>query len=173
MSRLLTLLLVALSALAPASAQSVKVKLFSKAVGDDVLMAVQVRPSFGCWVYDQGDPSEVGGLPTTVTPGELEGAAWTEVWYPEPKVKPDEGYGPARVFDKKTYLFAAARGAAAAGVDAGAISAFVEGQVCDENQCLPFEEDLATLGAGPESVWEGFPRVAAGRARGGPADLEP
>ena len=72
-------------------------------------------------------------------------------------MKPDEGYGPARVFDKKTYLFAAARGAAAAGVDAGAISAFVEGQVCDENQCLPFEEDLATLGAGPESVWEGFP----------------
>ena len=157
MSRLLSLLLVALATLVPASAQSVKVKLFSKAAGDDVLVAIQIRPSFDCWVYDQGDPSEVGGLPTTVTLGELEGAEWTDVWYPEPKVKPDEGFGPARVFDKKTYLFAAARGAAAAGVDAGAVGALVGGQVCDENQCLPFDEDLETLGAGPESVWEGFP----------------
>ena len=53
-------------------------------------------------------PSEVGGLPTTVTLGELEGAAWTEVWFPEPKVKPDEGFGPARVFDKKTVAVRAA-----------------------------------------------------------------
>jgi cytochrome c biogenesis protein CcdA len=157
MSRLLSLILVALATLVPASAQSVKVKLFSKAAGDDVLVAIQIRPSFGCWVYDQGDPSEVGGLPTTVTLGELGGAEWTEVWFPEAKVKPDEGFGPARVFDKKTYLFAAARGAASAGVDAGAVGALVAGQVCDENQCLRFEEDLQTLGAGPESVWEGFP----------------
>ncbi|MDG1491886.1 MAG: hypothetical protein P8R43_08335, partial [Planctomycetota bacterium] len=155
MSRLLSLILVALATLAPASAQSVKVKLFSKAVGDDLLVAVQIRPGFGCWVYDQGDPAEVGGLPTTVTLGTLQGAEWTEVWYPEPKVKPDEGYGPSRVFAKKTYLFAAARGGASAGV--GAVGALVKGQVCDENQCLPFSEDLETLGAGPESVWEGFP----------------
>ncbi|MDG1051052.1 MAG: cytochrome c biogenesis protein CcdA [Planctomycetota bacterium] len=157
MSRLLSLLLIAFGTLAPAIAQDVKVKLFSKAAGDDVLVAIQIRPSYGCWVYDKGDPSEVGGLPTTVTLGEVEGAEWSEVWYPEPKVKPDVGYGPARVFDKKTYFFAAARGAAAAGVDAGAVGALVEGQVCNENQCLPFDEDLATLGAGPESVWEGFP----------------
>ena len=173
MSRILSLLLVALATLAPASAQSVKVKLFSKAAGDDVLVAIQIRPAFGCWVYDQGDPSEVGGLPTTVTLGELEGAEWAEVWFPEPKVKPDEGFGPARVFDKKTYLFAAARGAAAAGVDAGAVGALVEGQVCDENQCLPFEEDLETLGAGPESVWEGFPESLLAEPEDDPLEWSP
>ncbi|MGB0331798.1 MAG: protein-disulfide reductase DsbD family protein, partial [Planctomycetota bacterium] len=158
---------------APASAQSVKVKLFSKAVGDDVLVAIQIRPSYGCWVYDQGDPSEVGGLPTTVTLGELGGAEWTEVWFPEAKVKPDEGFGPARVFDKKTYLFAAARGAASAGVDAGAVGALVAGQVCDENQCLKFEEDLQTLGAGPESVWEGFPESLLAQPEEDPLEWSP
>ncbi|MDB2575713.1 hypothetical protein N9Z54_00785 [Planctomycetota bacterium] len=173
MSRLLSLLLVALATLVPASAQSVKVKLFSKAAGDDVLVAIQIRPSFDCWVYDQGDPSEVGGLPTTVTLGELEGAEWTDVWYPEPKVKPDEGFGPARVFDKKTYLFAAARGAAAAGVDAGAVGALVGGQVCDENQCLPFSEDLATLGAGPESVWAAFPESLLAEPEEDPLEWSP
>ena len=83
MSRLLSLLLIAFGTLAPAIAQDVKVKLFSKAAGDDVLVAIQIRPSFGCWVYDKGDPSEVGGLPTTVTLGEVEGAEWSEVWFPE------------------------------------------------------------------------------------------
>ena len=173
MSRLLSLILVALATLAPASAQSVKVKLFSKAAGDDVLVAIQIRPSYGCWVYDQGDPSEVGWLPTTVTLGELEGAEWTAVWFPEAKVKPDEGFGPARVFDKKTYLFAAARGAAAAGVEAGAVGALVAGQVCDENQCLPFDEDLETLGAGPESVWEGFPESLLAEPEEDPLEWSP
>ena len=43
--------------------------------------------------------------------------------------------------------------------------------MCDENQCLPLEEDLETLGAGPESRLGGLPRVAARRARGGPASI--
>ena len=152
MSRLITLLLLAAATLAPASAQSVKVKLFSKAVGDDLLVAVQVRPDFECWFYDRESPS---GQPTEVTLGELEGAEWTDVWFPEAKVKSDPVVGESRVFAKKTYLYAAAPGAA--GVDPAAVTAAITGQVCNTSQCLKFEEELVTLGAGPESVWAGFP----------------
>ena len=157
MSRFLTLLLVAFSAAAPAAAQSIKVTLFSKAVGDDVLVAVKFQPSYECWFYDEGDPSEVGGLPTEVTLGGLDGAEWTPVWFPEPKLKFDPDLGQSMVFDKRTYLYAAAPGAASAGADPAAVTASVVGQVCNTSQCLPFDEDLTSLGAGPESVWSKFP----------------
>ncbi|MEM9801439.1 MAG: cytochrome c biogenesis protein CcdA [Planctomycetota bacterium] len=154
MNRTLLLLLLSLFATAPVFAQSAKAKLYAKAEGDDILVAIQIQPDLGCWVYDQGE--DVGGMPTVVTLGGIEGADWTEVWFPEPKVKTDEFVGTSRIFDKKTVAYAAARGAAA-GADPVDVTARVTGQACNTRLCVSFEYDLERRSAGTDDLWSGFP----------------
>lgn len=160
MNRILTLLsavvAVAIAWAAPASAQGATAKLYAKAEGDDVLVAIQVRPDFGCYFYDKGE--DVGGMPTVVTMGAIDGAGWTPVWFPEPKIKEDQYVGTSRIFDKKTVLYAAAMGAAKAGVEPKAVTASILGQVCNESQCIPWEVELEWRSAGTDALWADFPK---------------
>ena len=155
MNRILTLLGLVLAFALPAAAQDAGAKLYVKAVGDDILVAVKATPEFGCWFYDQGE--DTGGMPTVITLGAIDGATWTDVWFPKAKLKDDGSGGTARVFAKKTVFYAAARGAAAAGVDPKAVTARIEGQVCNTQMCIPWELDLKRRSAGTDELWEGFP----------------
>lgn len=160
MNRLISLLIAGLALLtaSPASAQEpeVSVKLHAKVQGDDVLVAVEFKPSFGCWIYDDGDPGPYA-VSTTVTFGGLDGAAWTEAWFPEPKAKETPGIGTNYVFKKRTYAYGVAVGAASDGLSPADVTALAAGQVCNEGGCLQFSEELADPGEGSEKVWAGFP----------------
>ncbi|MEM6571811.1 MAG: protein-disulfide reductase DsbD domain-containing protein, partial [Planctomycetota bacterium] len=155
MNRILLLLGLVVFAALPAAAQDARAKLYAKAEGDDVLVAVQVTPNPGCWIYDQGE--ETGGIPTTIDLGALDGAEWTDVWFPKAKEKDDGFGGTARVFDKKVVFFAAAPGAAKAGVDPKAVTARIDGQVCNTQLCIKWGMDLERRSGGTDALWAGFP----------------
>ncbi|MEM9378792.1 MAG: cytochrome c biogenesis protein CcdA [Planctomycetota bacterium] len=155
MNRTLLLLGLVFLAAFPAAAQDATAKLYAKAEGDDVLVAVQVTPNPGCWIYDRGE--ETGGIPTTVDLGALDGAEWTDFWFPKAKSKDDGFGGTARVFDKKVVLYAAAPGAAKAGVDPKAVTARIDGQVCNERLCVQWGMDLERRSGGTDKLWSGFP----------------
>lgn len=155
-SKLAVCLAVLVGLTGPVLAQSASTKLFAKVQGEDLLVAIQVTPAFGSYVYDDG-PGEVGGIPTQVTLGGIEGADWTPVWFPEPKVKYDETIDwTSKIFDKVTVFYAAARGIGA-DVEAGDVTAEIEGQVCDATQCVPWAESLTFRSAGTDAMWAGFP----------------
>lgn len=152
--------LVALSiaaAWSPAQAQSVSIELHAKTQGDDVLLAVEMTPDFDCYFYDE-EPGEYA-MPTVITPGGLEGADWSDVWFPEPYVKVDPSLGVTQqVFKKATTFYAVARGGAAEGDEVLAdVKVEVTGQVCDSNGCLPFTRTLTAPKSGDEDIWNGFP----------------
>ncbi len=153
MNRIAAFLALAFALLAPAWGQSVSAKLYAKPQGEDLLIAIKVTPEMGCYFYDKSPDS--GGQPTQVTISGVDGANWTPVWFPEPKVKEDPITGKSLIFEKKTMLYAAAPGAADA--DLSGLSVMVEGLVCDDSQCLPFEEELKRHTAGKDADWKGFP----------------
>ncbi|QDV10044.1 Thiol:disulfide interchange protein DsbD precursor [Planctomycetes bacterium Poly30] len=149
-------LAVLLGAARPVLGQTASSKLFAKVQGEDLLVAIQVTPDFGCWFYDDG-PGEVGGQPTQVTMGEIDGAVWTPVWFPEPKVKYDESIDwTSKIFDKATVLYAAAPGVGA-DFEASDVTAEIVGQVCDKSVCVPWSESLTFRSEGTDAIWAGFP----------------
>lgn len=155
MTRLTALLSLFLALIAPAPAQepSVSASLFAKTDGDNLLVAIQMTPSYGCWIYDR-DPGEFA-LPTTVEVGGVDGATWSEVWYPEPTVKETPGLGSNRIFKKRTVFYAAALGAGSS--SAADVTAKVVGQVCNSGSCLNFTKDLSAPKEGSDELWAGFP----------------
>ncbi len=157
-----------------AAAQDATAKLYAKVQGDDLLVAVKVTPDFGCWFYDDG-PGDVGGQPTVVTLGGIEGAEWSPVLFPEPKTKYDESIDwTSKVFDKATTLYAVARGVGA-DVEAKNVTAQIDGQVCDKSQCVPWAVELSFRSAGTDAMWSDFPAallVAAAPAVGSAVGAE-
>ncbi len=148
------LLLAGLAALlaGPLAAQSASAKLYSKLEGDTLLVAIQVTPELGAWVYD--DDPDSGGKPTVVTLGP-ESVAWSPAWLPEPKRKEDPIVGEAKVHDKKFVIYAVGRGADLAGVQ---VTASLAGLACNDRMCLDWSvKGLESRGAGAETLWEGFP----------------
>jgi cytochrome c biogenesis protein CcdA len=138
------------------SAQDASAKLYAKVQGADLLVAIKVSPGFGSWFYDDG-PGEVGGQPTVVTLGGIEGADWSPVLFPEPKTKYDESIDwTSKIFDKATVLYAVARGA---GADAppGDVTADIEGQLCNTSQCVPWTASLTFRSEGTDALWSDFP----------------
>ncbi|MEM8713830.1 MAG: protein-disulfide reductase DsbD domain-containing protein, partial [Planctomycetota bacterium] len=170
----LTLLAALLFSSSSAAAQTASAKLYAKVEGENLLVAIKVTPGFGCYFYDDG-PGEVGGQPTRITLGGVEGATWTPVWFPEPKTKYDESIDwTSKVFDKKTVLYAAALGVGA-DADPQAVTAVVDGQVCDASQCVPWNVDLSFRSEGTEDLWTDFPAAlmvsaSAGEAAAGQSD---
>ena len=77
MNRLYCLLLAGMvlifSSQAFGQGQEVSAALHAKTQGDDILVAVELSPSFGCHIYDDEDPGPVS-LPSSVTFGGLGGA---------------------------------------------------------------------------------------------------
>ena len=155
-----------------AAAQSASAKLYAKVQGDDLLVAIKVSPEPGSWFYDDG-PGEVGGQPTVVTLGGIDGADWSPVLFPEPKTKHDESIDwTSKVFDKATTLYGVALGAGA-DAQAGDVTAKIAGQVCDKSQCVPWSVDLTFRGAGTDALWGNFPAglLVAAPAMGTPGDV--
>ncbi|MFT7075603.1 MAG: cytochrome c biogenesis protein CcdA/DsbC/DsbD-like thiol-disulfide interchange protein [Planctomycetota bacterium] len=167
---------VLVGAASPTFAQTASAKLYAKIQGNDLLVAIKVTPDFGCYFYDDG-PGEVGGVPTEVTLGGIDGATWTAVLFPEPKVKYDEAIDwTSKVFDKPTVLYAAAIGVGG-DVTVEDITAEIVGQVCDASQCVPWQASLTFRTAGTDALWAGFPpallvgdSAAAGPEEEGPEE---
>ena len=159
MTRLLALLTFLLALASPSWAQdpSASAKLYARSEGGDLQVAIKVTPDFDCYFYDDGEAGDVGGMPTRVTLSGVEGAAWSDVWFPEAHVKASEyeGLGPSLIFEGKTLLYAVAKGGG--DLDPSGLVAEIDGQVCNQLSCVPWEVTLKRPGKGTDAVWGGFP----------------
>lgn len=159
MTRLLALLTFLLALASPSWAQdpSATAKLYARSEGGDLQVAIKVTPDFDCYFYDDGEAGDVGGMPTRITLSGVDGAAWSDVWFPEAHVKESEyeGLGPSLIFDEKTLLYAVARGAG--DLDPSELVAEISGQVCNQLSCVPWEAKLKSPGKGTDAVWGDFP----------------
>ncbi|MEO0661221.1 MAG: cytochrome c biogenesis protein CcdA, partial [Planctomycetota bacterium] len=144
-----------------AAAQSVDAKLYAKAQGPDLVVAVELTPGFGSWIYDDEDPGDFA-VATSLEFGGVDGAEWSKARFPDPTVKPGQ-LAVNRVFKKRIVAYAIAPGAAA-GANPGAVTATLTGQVCDERLCVNVSKDLTASGAGADALWAGFPADLAGGA---------
>lgn len=143
-------LAVLLAAAAPA--QTATAKLYTKSEGGKVLVAIQVTPELGAWLYD--DDADSGGKPTEVTLGPAS-LTWSKAHFPEPKLKPDPIVGQAKVHSSKFVIYAVGTGE---GADPAAVTAALTGLACNERLCMPWSvASLENRGAGAETIWEGFP----------------
>lgn len=153
MNRIAAFLALAFALLVPAWGQSVSAKLYAKPQGEDLLIAIKVTPEMGSYFYDKSP--DAGGKPTQVVITGVDGAEWTEVWFPEPKKKVEPIIGTSLIFTKKTMLYAAAKGAADA--DLSGLTVNIDGLACDDRGCLQFTESLTSHSAGSDAEWNGFP----------------
>jgi thiol:disulfide interchange protein len=146
----LTGLLVLLAA--SAGAQTATAKLYTKSADGKVLVAIQVTPEPGAWVYD--DDPDSGGQPTVVTLGP-ETVEWSQPHFPEPTVKDEPGVGRSKVHKQKFVIYAVGTGE---GADPAQVTVALKGLACNERLCLPWSiERVENRGAGADTVWEGFP----------------
>jgi thiol:disulfide interchange protein len=146
----LTCLVVLLAA--AAGAQTATAKLYTKSEGGKVLVAIQVTPEPGAWVYD--DDPDSGGQPTVVTLGP-ESVEWSQPHFPEPMVKDEPGVGRSKVHKQKFVIYAVGTGE---GADPAEVTVGLKGLACNERLCLPWNiERVENRGAGADTVWEGFP----------------
>jgi cytochrome c biogenesis protein CcdA len=146
----LTGLLVLLAA--SAGAQTATAKLYTKSADGKVLVAIQVTPEPGAWVYD--DDPDSGGQPTVVTLGP-ETVEWSQPHFPEPTVKDEPGVGRSKVHKQKFVIYAVGTGE---GADPAEVTVALKGLACNERLCLPWSiERVENRGAGADTVWEGFP----------------
>jgi len=137
---------------AAASAQTATAKLYSKGEPGRVLVAIQVVPEPGAWLYH--DEADSGGKPTVVTLSPAEWA-WSKAQFPEPKRKADPIVGQAKVHTKEFVIYAVATGE---GLDPDLVTVALEGLACNERLCLPWSvASLETRGPGTDKVWKDFP----------------
>ncbi|MEZ6014521.1 MAG: protein-disulfide reductase DsbD family protein [Planctomycetota bacterium] len=149
-SLFLACLAVALAALA--GAQSATAKLYTKAEGGKVLVAIQVTPDPGAWVYH--DEADSGGKPTVVTLGP-DNLTWSKPAFPAPTIKDDPIVGKAKVHKHKFYIYAVGEGE---GVEPADVTVQLDGLACNDRMCLPWSvPSIPNRGAGAEAVWAEFP----------------
>jgi len=153
-------LLLGLPALASSQASA---KLYTRVQGDEVQAAVVIDIDLGWHIYhgptmaDLGHPDAVGA-PTTFS-FESEGIQWSQVVYPEPYEEDQSDISPgAFILAHEFQPIFYAVGAFEPGTTPSAegISVFIKGLAC-ETSCIPYQETVATEGAGRDKFWKDYP----------------
>jgi thiol:disulfide interchange protein DsbD len=154
----LALLLLAPAALAQRPAKGT---LYTRIEDGVVRAALEIALDPGWHIYngptkaDLGHPKAIGS-PTEVTLSG-EGIAWSPVRFPEPE-KIDQGMIELGVWiyghSGKPVLYAAGR--LAPGASGADVKAKIKGLVCEE-ACIPYREELASSGSGPDALFASFP----------------
>ena len=138
-----------------AAAQSARSKLYAKVKDDRVLVAIQVTPDPGAWVYD--DDADSGGVPSKVVLGGGDLVFETPV-FPAPKAKDDGLGGTSKVHAGRFVVYASATSPSGT-LDPKVVTARVEGLACNDSLCLPWKESLTFRAAGKDELWADMPKA--------------
>ncbi|MCY3001611.1 MAG: protein-disulfide reductase DsbD family protein [Planctomycetota bacterium] len=147
-----------------------RVELFTRAVDGEARAAIRIEID-DTWhlFHKELGPDDAVAKPTAV---ELScaGVEWGELYWPEPHKAPQE-YGsngePTWVWQHEGTIVLYARGKLGTGADLAKAHVEVTGQTCDPRVCDQFRAKVATLGAGPDTLFAKFP--AAGASTSGTA----
>ena len=153
LSPLFPLALLAAAAVSTSSAaaqQKASARLFTRVDGDRVQAALEVEIDAGYHLYHDdlgdyvGEPTAVEGLGDDV-----EWESWT---LPKPK----SGYDPflEQFYDKHEGTIVIRGEGLFFGSDPEAIAVRITGQTCDDKGCIPYEEEVETLGAGADALFQ-------------------
>ncbi len=172
MNRALLLLATALAWILPsAQAQEMKAssKLYARAQGDEIRIAIQVRVEPTWHLYHGPADTDIGsegavGKPTTV---EFDAAGFEiePLLYPQPRKVPQE------IGDEKftayehvgTFALYAYGRKTKPDAKLEELSATISGLTCvDNGVCIPYDEDLKLLGTGPDELFAAMPARAGG-----------
>lgn len=136
--------------------------LYVRRVGDAIRAAIEIQIQPGWHLYHERlGPPDATGKPTRVELGgdDLE---WGRVVFPEPKRLEQPGMGDGgrdtwilghegRIVLHATGLESGSRDA-----DLGSVRATIQGLTCeDEGSCIPYREELASAGEGPDELFAG------------------
>lgn len=166
MKQTLFLLFALFAVLLPASRAQVHAhgKLYARAEGRDVQVAVDIEIDHGWHVYhgptaeEMGSPGAVG-TPTTVA---LKGTgfSWSALRFQKPTHSEEQDFGPGEkytIFEHVDRLVIYARGKIEPGVELSTLAADVDGLTCqDSGVCVPYKESLKFAGAGSDSLFKEF-----------------
>jgi len=168
MKRCLPLAALVLALAAPwASAQyEARSKLYVRADGEGVRIAIETRITPGWHLYhgpteeDLGDGGGIG-TETVVTPMG-EDIEWSPVRYPEPHklMQPLPGKPDLWIYGHEGTIVFYALGHSETGaeIDPDSISVEITGLTCEDNgTCIMGSEELASEGEGPDRLFKGFP----------------
>ena len=141
-----------------------RVELFTRAVDGEARAAIRIEID-DTWhlFHKELGPEDAVAMPTSV---ELScaGVEWGDVVWPEPHKAPQE-YGsngePTWVWQHEGTIVLHARGKLEAGADLAKAHVEVTGQTCDPRVCDQFRAKVATLGAGPDTLFAKFPAAGA------------
>jgi thiol:disulfide interchange protein DsbD len=171
-------------------AQKASATLWARRAGDELRIALEVRLAEGWHLY-HGPTQEDVGPGSFATPTTLElalegedGARWSAVVYPAPKrIETDLGEDePAITFEHEGTIVLRARGAPGPGAGADEVRrvrATVKGLTCstETGLCIPYREELAPAGEGPDALFvpfedPAFARLDAPRPTSGTGSVE-
>ena len=159
MTRLLALLTSPGSRELPPWAQdpSASAKLYARSEGATLQVAIKVTPDFDCYFYDDGEAGDVGdadaGHPLRCRRRRVR----SDVWFPEAHVKASEYEGLGPQSDLRDEDPALRGGQGAGDLDPSSLVAEINGQVCNQLSCVPWEVTLKSPGKGTDAVWGSFP----------------
>lgn len=156
------LLALAVTASGAAAQQRASAKLFTRVEGDQVTAAIEVEIDAGYHLYHD-DLGDYVGEPTAVE-GLGEDVEWTSWTLPKPK----SGYDPflEQFYDKHEGTIVIRGEGLFLGGDPEAIAVRISGQTCDDRGCVPYAEELETLGAGRDELFGGGAEVTEDSAGG-------
>lgn len=141
-----------------------RVELFTRAVDGEARAAIRIEID-DTWhlFHKELGPEDALAMPTAI---ELScaGVEWGEVTWPEPHKAPQD-YGangePTWVWQHEGTIVLYARGKLGSGADLAKAHVEVTGQTCDPKYCVQFRAKVATLGAGPDTLFAKFPAEGA------------
>jgi cytochrome c biogenesis protein CcdA/DsbC/DsbD-like thiol-disulfide interchange protein len=122
------------------------------------VIRIEIDARWHLYHEELGHPKAIG-QPTRVTLSG-EGIEWGPVRFPEPiRIDQSEVAEPGTFIlahEHELVLYAAGR--LAPGATAGDVKAKLKGLVCEDVQgCIPYREELASQGAGPDKLFAAFP----------------
>lgn len=153
------------------SSGEAEAKLYSRTENGEIRVAIEIEIEDGWHLYHEelGNPDAIG-KPTRV---ELvgEGVEWSAVLFPEPKKLEQEGLG-SWIYSHEGTIVLYARGE----VEAGAtpeIGAELRGLTCEDmGACVPYSEEVVSLGRGPDELFDAFPAALAAGGRAAPTSAQ-
>ncbi len=157
-------------------------KLYVRAEGDRVRAALRVTVEEHWHLYHvEKGPEDAIGKETEVELA-APGVTWSAPRFPEPRRYDQLGLGAdggdTWIWGHEGTFVVYAAGVGEGAVDAASVTASIDGVTClEDGSCIPFFAELENSGAGPDSVFAGFPddlEVASGDAAAPPsASVDP
>src|SRR5262249_41177978 len=135
-------------------------KLFARASGGDVKLALELTMDPGWHIYEGPTRLEMGGPTAVGDPTRVElqgdGTEWSSWRYP-PAKRVEQDFVNSWIHEYSGTITLFARGRANGGADLAKLVAKVIGQTCDESGCVKYELALHVEGAGPDATFAQFP----------------